>query len=81
MTQPPKVFDYKKGSMMQKVFNPLAGAERLDNGALFYKLSDEELSKTLNNEAVLRREFERVISQDALEIEDDEAELNAVLLT
>lgn len=32
-----------KGSLMQKILDPLAGAQRLENGALFYRFEDKEL--------------------------------------
>ncbi|MFS8160630.1 MAG: hypothetical protein ACMG6E_10605 [Candidatus Roizmanbacteria bacterium] len=32
------MFNYKKGSLMQKSFDPLAGAKRLENGTLLYEI-------------------------------------------
>ena len=29
---------------MQKIFDPLSGGKKLDNGALFFKVEDSELS-------------------------------------
>jgi len=40
---------------MQKIFDPLAGAEKLENGALFYKVEDRELSIELKDEVKLRQ--------------------------
>jgi hypothetical protein len=28
--------NYERGSLLQKIFDPLAGSEKLDNGAVFY---------------------------------------------
>jgi hypothetical protein len=42
---------------MQRAFNPLAGAERLENGTLFYKVAEKDLAKELFDEEKMRREF------------------------
>lgn len=31
---------YEKGSLLQRIFDPFAGVERLPNGAIFYKVED-----------------------------------------
>lgn len=38
---------YEKGSLLQKIFDPLGSCERLESGTLFYKLEDKELSPVL----------------------------------
>ena len=79
----PKKERYEKGSLLQRVFDPLAGAQRLDNGALFYKLEDKELNSELENEEKLRAEFERLKSSNSssLEVSEDDAnELRIALL-
>ena len=35
---------YARGSLLQKAFDPFAGAERLENGAIFYRVTDQEVS-------------------------------------
>lgn len=67
--------------MAQRLFEPLAGAKKLDNGARFYKLEKKELSKDIFNEEKLRGEFERATSQEALDFgEEEEYELRLALL-
>ena len=44
---------YPKGSLMQKIMDPLAGATTDDDGALHYFLEDKEL-KIIENEDILR---------------------------
>jgi hypothetical protein len=54
----------------------LAGAEKLDNGALFYKLEDKELDKIFDDEDKLRAEYDKLASgadQSQEGDEDDEA--------
>ena len=34
---------FERGSMKQRIFEPLAGARKLDNGTLFYEISEKEL--------------------------------------
>ncbi len=38
---------YERGSLMQLIFDPFVGAQRLDNGALFYEVMDKELDPSL----------------------------------
>jgi len=74
---------YERGSLKQKLFDPLAGAEKLENGALFYRVSDKELSADLSNEDALKAEFERLkaLNSGVLEAsEDDLNELRMALL-
>lgn len=81
---PKKDFKYEKGTLLQKIFDPMAGAERLENGALFYKLEDKELTPDLNNDDKLKAEFERfkALNEGVLEVsEEDETELRMALLT
>lgn len=71
---------YERGSLKQKLFEPLAGAKRDQNGTLVYTVQDKELSYALNSEH-LRRQFERAQSQEALEFGEEEAdELRVALL-
>lgn len=50
---------YPKGSLMQKIMDPLAGAHTDHDGALHYHVEDKEL-KYLNNEEVLRAMYEKL---------------------
>ena len=52
----------------------MAGAERLENGALFYKVEDKELSPLVTDEDKLRREYEilKDTSDNAWDISEDE---------
>lgn len=51
---------FKRGTMMQFMFDPFAGAKRLDNGALFYEVKDEELPALLKDEDKLREEYDKI---------------------
>lgn len=65
------------------MFDPLAGAERLENGALFYQVQDKELSEDLQSEDKLRAEYERLkaVNSGALEVSEEDAdELRKALL-
>lgn len=57
---------------MQFMFDPFAGAKRLDNGALFYEVKDEELPAVLKDEDKLREEFEKIKEQENNPIEPTE---------
>lgn len=54
-TQQPKL-KYEKGSLAQRIFDPLAGATRNENGTLVYEVADNELSYNMNMDR-LRLEF------------------------
>jgi hypothetical protein len=55
------------------MLNPLDGAERLDNGALFYRIEDKELSPIINNEDKLRDEFEKLkASSETWDVSEEE---------
>ena len=66
---------YERGSLLQKVFDPLANAPRLANGAVFYKVEDRELVG-IDNEEKLRAEYERMklANSTTTEISEDEAD-------
>ena len=49
---------YKKGSMMQRIVEPLAGAVRLENGTRFYEVNDQELEIDMDENA-LKAKYER----------------------
>lgn len=38
---------YAKGSLLQKMLDPMAGAVRQENGAILYTIEDKELSPVL----------------------------------
>ena len=66
---------YERGSLLQKVFDPLANAPRLANGSVFYKVEDRELVG-VDNEEKLRAEYERmkVANSNTTEISEEEAD-------
>ncbi len=59
---------------MQRVFDPLAGAPRLANGAIFYELLDKEL--TIPSDEKLKEELEamKAANSSALDISEEEAD-------
>lgn len=65
---------YERGSLLQRVFDPLAGAVRLENGALFYKVEEKEIH--LGSEEKLRAEYERLkaANEGALEVSEEEVD-------
>ena len=68
---------YERGSMKQRVFEPLAGARTLENGTLFLELSDKDFGDQLQEDK-LRATFEKMRNLEALEGED-EAEIRAAV--
>jgi len=48
---------FEKGSLKQRIFEPLADAQTLENGTVFYEVSDKEMSRELNDEK-LRATFD-----------------------
>ena len=64
---------FERGSLAQRVFEPLAGAKRNENGTLVYEVLDKELSYGLE-EARLRSQFERAQNQSPIEQTEEEAE-------
>lgn len=67
---------------MQKIFDPLAGAEKLENGTLFYRLEDKEISAAVKDENKLRELYEKIISgaEEAWEGEEDEESVRIAIL-
>lgn len=65
------------------MLDPFAGAQRLANGALFYKVEDSELSAVLNDDEKLRAEYEKLsnFTVQPLEFsEEEEDELMAAMV-
>lgn len=61
---------YKRGSLAQRIFDPLAGAKRLENGTLFVELSESELGEM--SEEMNRKAFDRLNDQTVWEFGEDE---------
>lgn len=77
----PKRERYPRGSLLQKAFDPLAGAQRLENGAIFYQVQDSELN--VHDEEKLKAEWERLksLNSGVLEASEDDAnELRIALI-
>ena len=62
---------------MQRIFEPLAGAKTLDNGTVFYEVSEQEINKMIDQDK-LRANFERAKNQEPME-GGDEAEVRAAV--
>ena len=69
---------YERGSLLQRVFDPLAGATRLANGALFYEVTDRELA--LPSDEKLRAEFEKLKDANSSTLEASEEEMDQIRL-
>lgn len=74
-TDAPVVYDgrYKRGSLAQRMFDPLATAQRLSNGSLFIEVTDAELKGHIWNDENTRKVYERLNDQSELEFGEDEA--------
>lgn len=74
---------YEKGSLMQKMFDPFAGAARAEDGAIEYTLEEKELaSMKLDDEADLRELYKRFTTEaEVLEFDpEDEEAWNNILV-
>ena len=69
---------YERGSLKQRLFEPLAGSRTLDNGTLFYEVSEKELSRELD-ETKLRETFDKLKDLEALEGEE-EADIRVAMM-
>jgi hypothetical protein len=55
------------------MLDPLDGAERLENGAIFYKIEDKELNPIITKENILRAEYNRLKNTtEVMEVSDEE---------
>lgn len=66
---------YELGSLKQRIFEPYAGAYKLDNGTMFLEFDEKSMGKDLD-ETELRATYEHVKNITPLEGED-EAEIRA----
>ena len=70
---------YERGSLAQRIFDPLAGARRNENGTLVYEVVDKEVLNRYSEEE-LRGQFERAINQTPLEGSPEEMEALRIAL-
>jgi len=74
---------YAKGSLMQKMFDPFAGAARAEDGAIEYTLEEKELAELkLDNDEHLRTMYEKFNSDAEVwdcDPEDEEAWNNVLV--
>jgi len=68
---------YEKGSIKQRIFEPLAGAKTLANGTLYYEVSEKEISRKID-ETALRIFFNKVKDMEQIDAED-ESEIHAAM--
>lgn len=66
---------FERGSLKQRIFEPLADAQVLENGTVFFELTDKDIAKDVD-ESLLRSQFEKIKSVEAVEGED-ESEIRA----
>ena len=57
-TKKAEIKTFEKGSLLQRITDPLANAVRLENGTRFYELSDQDFGERLG-EASLRSVYEK----------------------
>ena len=61
---------YERGSLKQRIFEPLAGAKTLENGTVFYEVTEEELAGRLQEDK-LRESYDKLKSLGPIEGEDE----------
>lgn len=49
---------FEKGSFLQRMLEPLAGARKLDNGTLYYEVSEKEIERQMGSDS-LREKYEK----------------------
>jgi quinol monooxygenase YgiN/DNA-binding transcriptional MerR regulator len=72
---------YEKGSLAQRIFDPLADAVRDEEGTLNYTVEDKELKMQLNEDR-LRKLYNAYTNQEAIDgaLDEDDEELRAALM-
>lgn len=68
---------FERGSLKQRIFEPLADAVKLDNGTTFLELTEKDIASEVE-ESRLRAQFAKLQNLEALEGED-EAEIRAAV--
>jgi len=67
---------YEKGSLLQKVLEPFAGAKKDEDGTLNYTLEDKEIALLVPSDEILMKELERFKeSGEVWEVEDDDEDM------
>lgn len=61
---------YERGSLKQRIFEPLADARVLENGTVFFELTDKDIAKEVD-ESLLRSQYEKIKNLEALEGEEE----------
>jgi len=72
---------FEKGSLQQRLFDPLAGGRKNADGTLVYEVTDKELAAKLD-EARLRKQFDNYQNQEAIDgtLEEEDDELRIILM-
>lgn len=74
---------YRRGSLMQRILDPFAGAPRDADGAIVYNVTEEEMSaEGVNDQEVLKKKYEIAMKNAAvsdLDPEDEDAWREAVV--
>lgn len=53
---------YERGSLLQKILDPFAGAERDEDGAVVYTVTDAELAGEVDDAAKLKEQYQKLSS-------------------
>jgi len=61
---------YERGSLKQRIFEPLAGAQTLENGTVFYEVTEKEIASRLQEDK-LRETYDKLKSLGPIEGEDE----------
>jgi len=61
---------YERGSLKQRIFEPLAAAKTLENGTIFYEVKDVEITPHLNEDN-LRKDYEKMKNLEPIEASDE----------
>ena len=70
---------YERGSLLQKMFEPLAGSTRLDNGSIYLEINDKDLG-SLTDEAKARQLYELYKNDQTCEEADDSDEIRIAIV-
>ena len=54
---------YERGSLLQKILDPFAGAERDEDGAVVYTVTDAELAGEVDDAAKLKEQYQKLSSE------------------
>jgi len=70
---------YPRGSLRQKLFEPLAGARRNADGTLVFEMSERDLANCFS-ESAMRKEFEKASANEVQPSDEDDEEAEQAMV-